>query len=43
MRDQPLPQQLSNTAYWKELHSITILSGNVDVEVIFLRTVWHLL
>ena len=35
MRDLPLPQQLSNTGYWKELHSITILSGNLDVQVLF--------
>ena len=35
MTDQPLPQQLHSTGYWKELHSITILSGNLDVEVTF--------
>ena len=30
VRDLPLPPQLQNTGYWKEL-----LSGNLDVEVTF--------
>ena len=36
MKDLPLPQQAQDTKYWKDLHNITILSGNQYAEVITL-------
>ena len=39
MKDPPLPQQAQETKYWKDLHNMTILSGNQGAEV----TIFHFL
>ena len=36
MKDPPLPQQAQDTKYWKDLHNITIRSGNQGAEVTIL-------